>query len=716
MKIQSLPSTLVVAVLAAMAGTFAFGTRALGGEWLRLKSGDVQLVDGSSQLLMNALSATEQSDAGRYFVIQFDGTIPAGTDLRLASGGLEVLRYIPDDAYVVRGTYQSASLARDLAGVRAVSSFLPEWKISEEFSGSRGVFAARGERLFVTVMDAFAVRDVALRLRALPGVRVRHAGTVDLIVDATPAALPSIAAVEGVEWVQKLPIFVTFDYAMDSEVVALDLRASDDYEYTGYESGTRIMNFETSWDRGFRGDGQFVAVGDTGLDNGDIATIHPDFAGAVHKGYAIGLGSESWEDPMGHGTHVAGSVAGRSVVSSGKLRGGAYGSKLLIEGLWSAILDNLVPGTDFNKLFGVPFADGARIHTNSWGSATNFGAYDSFASKVDDYMWNNPDLLVLFAAGNSGEDKNKDGRVDENSIASPGTAKNVLTVGASENLLLLGGIQKPLGQLRGGDAKWGVAPLKDDLLSNNPNGVAAFSSRGPTADGRLKPEIVAPGTNIVSVKSRHPKAQKLWGDFLGGTDYVYSGGTSMSTPLTAGAAAVTREYLVKEFKIATPSAAVIKAALMHTAVDMFPGQYGEGAGQELPTRRPNVHEGYGRVDMAQVTGLGKETEIVDNRAGVATGEEFSIKVKVLRGALRATLSYTDAPATPSAKKTLVNDLDLKVIAPDGLVKELGDHINNSEMIEQSGLAAGDYTVVVRGANVPRGKSGKQPFALLVTSF
>jgi subtilisin family serine protease len=287
-------------------------------------------------------------------------------------------------------------------------------------------------------------------------------------------------------------------------------------------------------------------------------------------------------------------------------------------------------------------------------------------------------------------------------------------VGASENLLAEGGIQRPHGQLRDGDKKWGVEPLKSDTLSNNPSGLAAFSSRGPTRDGRLKPEIVAPGTNIVSARSHHPQATTLWGAY--DENYSYAGGTSMATPLTAGAAAVAREYLVKARAVSSPSAALVKGALIHTAFDLFPGQYGVGAQQELPTQRPNVHEGYGRVNMDQLTVLGGETILVDERVGLATGESKSWTVTAPAGAtVRATLVWTDAPGSPSAGKMLVNNLDLEVqSARSGLLATLADSVNNHEMVELKRVASGRYKVSVRGTNVPSGRAGKQPFALLVS--
>jgi subtilisin family serine protease len=90
---------------------------------------------------------------------------------------------------------------------------------------------------------------------------------------------------------------------------------------------------------------------------------------------------------------------------------------------------------------------------------------------------------------------------------------------------------------------YSVEPIASDLISNNANGMAAFSSRGPADDGRIKPDIVAPGTNIISNKSHYPGAQLLWGQHETNPDYVYSGGTSMATPLTA-ARHLVRQWLV----------------------------------------------------------------------------------------------------------------------------------------------------------------------------
>ncbi len=250
-------------------------------------------------------------------------------------------------------------------------------------------------------------------------------------------------------------------------------------------------------------------------------------------------------------------------------------------------------------------------------------------------------------------------------------------------------------------------------------GMALFSSRGPTADGRNKPDIVAPGTNILSARSKDRRinptnpAPTMWGVY--NAEYVYAGGTSMATPITAGAAALVREYLIKGKSIANPSAAIIKGLLMHTAHDLFPGQFGTGEKQEVQNR-PNSVEGFGRVDMNAATNLGEETIILDNSTGVATNESApSLVVTVgTTGYFMATLNYTDAPAAASAARTLVNDLDFEVIHPNGTITQSIDNKNTTQMVELKNLPMGQYRVNIKGINVPSGRNGRQPYALVAT--
>ena len=140
------------------------------------------------------------------------------------------------------------------------------------------------------------------------------------------------------------------------------------------------------------------------------------------------------------------------------------------------------------------YGDGARIHTNSWGGPTGgtsfdpqFGGYVADSQQVDQAAWEHKDMLILFAAGNDGLDLDHNGVVDTDSVGEPGTAKNVITVGASENQRASGGFNPGGPCVSWGDCwptDYGIEPLASDMLSDNVNGMAAFSSRGPAISRR----------------------------------------------------------------------------------------------------------------------------------------------------------------------------------------------------------------------------------------
>jgi subtilisin family serine protease len=573
------------------------------------------------------------------------------------------------------------------------------------------------------VVTTLSEQDLANVQNAIEDLNSRNvvkdsAGRV-LVATVEMSSVPQVASLAGVEFVQKAEPMTPFHMTFGDDTATLaDSMGAGDYSDLsgGGETGTKLMNFEDAWVQGFTGRGEVVAMADTGLDSGNVLTVASDFKGTINKGYSFGVGAKSWEDPMGHGTHVAGSVMSRGTASGGLLKGGAFDAGMIPQGMWSPIIENLTVPPRLNRLFDAALADGARLHTNSWGNPNALGTYDAMAAQVDDFMWKNPDFLVIFAAGNSGVDANKDGRIDPGSVSSPGTSKNSLTVGASENETKVGGIQRPIKDLRPAKDAWGAEPIYSSLISDNGMGIAMFSSRGPTKDGRFKPEIVAPGTNILSNRSQVDGASELWGAY--NADYAWSGGTSMATPLTAGAAAVVRQILSEKFATKTPSAALVKAYLLHTAFDLYPGQYGEGtATQELRTRRPNVDEGYGRVDMKMATALTKgTTTIVDYRNGIKTGEAFERTMSVKQGEkVLVNLVWTDAPGSPTAAKALVNDLDL-VVELNGTVLSGKDAINNNEIFEGTATAAGTLKITVKGSNVPMGNSGNQPFALVYSAL
>lgn len=651
----------------------------------------------------------EEIPDNRIWVVQFKTTPDERAREFLEASKVDILGYLPDDAFVVRGDVRSKVQIELSPAIRAVVAYRPEWKVSPALPPQSVFSDLQAEFLLIQLFpgeDAFAVGQAIAELD--PRAWVIETEDRFVVARVPASARPRLARLQAVEHIEASSIFDPLWIDLKPLDQPTTLNALD-----GSESGTKAMGFDAAWAQGLTGRGQKASMADTGLDTGDLNSLAVDFKPAVTTGHHFGLFAKSWEDPMGHGTHVAGSIVGRGTASAGLIRGGAFEAGLVPQSMWSPMLNNLSVPTKLGDMFGRAQAEGARIHSNSWGSPRNLGAYDAFAQQVDDWTFANPDTLVIFAAGNSGVDKNKDGRIDEGSVSSPGTAKNALTVGASENVTKTGGIQVPVSRLRTAPESWPAEPIFSSMISDNINGLAMFSSRGPTADQRIKPDLVAPGTNVLSARSHHASAQDLWGRH--DDNYVWSGGTSMSTPLVAGAATVLRQALVEKHGIAQPSAALLKAALMHTATDMYPGQYGQagaGRGQEILTPRPNSDQGYGRVDLGTIAGLDGRTVFVDERTGVATGGEWRADLVVNSAAtLLANLVYTDAPASANAAAALVNDLDLVVLDSQGQEIKSADRVNNHEMIQRT-LQPGRYQVVVRGHRVAQGQSGKQGFALV----
>lgn len=692
-----------IKALAILAGLYSFNAHA--GQKLFFKQATV---DTNSVQSMSFLRDSVQT---QYQVVQFKNVITASQKQSLESMGAKIIRYIPDDAYLVQVSNRVRMNLGRMDGVQSILPYAPALKISPSFGVIDHLSQERVEKVLVTTFNDEATQKLKKLFSDKVAVKFAQGKSFGFL--GKHKHVVEISKIDGVEWVEPYPEFQFQNFEIAAELLD-SVSRKDVNSLDGFESGTRVMNFEAAWNRGFTGRDQLVGFADTGLDSGNTMSIHQDFQGQVSKGYAYALFSFSWNDPMGHGTHVAGSIAGNGRASNGQLQGGAYEAQLIAGGMWSQLLNNMMPPQDISKMFLDAYNDGARIHTNSWGSPRNPGAYDQFAQTVDQFMWDYPEMLIMFAAGNSGTDANNNGRVDEDSIGSPATAKNVMSVGASENLVSDGGIQRKVGDLKKQDGSplFSAEPIKSDYLSNNVNGIAAFSSRGPTDDRRMKPDVVAPGANILSVRSQVEGASELWGAM--DANYSWSGGTSMSTPLVAGGVAVVRQYLA-ERGMRNPSAALMKGLMMHTAFDMYPGQFGENgkaSGQEMLATRPNPHQGFGRVDMDAATTVYERSFI--SEGAISQGGTMTLNPQLTGSDFKITLIYTDAPGAASSSRALVNNLDIRVLEGGVEIARGTNNIDNHEYIEVGGLT-GELSLEVIAQNVPTTRpDGSLPFAVIVT--
>jgi serine protease AprX len=472
----------------------------------------------------------------------------------------------------------------------------------------------------------------------------------------------------------------------------------------------------------FDGRGQIVAIADSGIDD-----QHPDFQGRLVGILALGRTGD-YSDTHGHGTHVAGSIGGDGTASCGCIRGTAPGARLFFQSILDAKggLEGLP--WDLNELFDEAYQAGARIHNNSWGAETS-SRYAVNSFETDEFVDSHRDMTIVICAGNEGTaatdpSNTQPGFVDWLSLGSPATCKNGVTVGASQTDRTSGGISH---------LTWGecwpeyfpMAPIANERTSGDPESMAAYSSRGPCDDRRIKPDVVAPGVNILSTKSSRAPLANFDGSFSGHSGhYAFMGGTSMATPIVAGCLALIREYYINDRKT-EPSAALLKATLVNGTRQLT----GSSAIAEFPTL-PNFHQGLGCVHMPWTIPNpgepGLQLEFRDTWQEPAqqftlTGQRFRYVVTAGSGRpLRFCLAYTDIPG-----RALQNQLNLFVRSlvtgetwlsnrdvPMRIDRRV-DPDNNVQIVRIDQPPPGDFLLQIAATNLTKNTRG-QDFALVVS--
>ena len=690
---------------------------------LKLQAGAFDPLAGTPDLPANLRLTAAAAEDTDYYLVQFTGPILPEWKLDLEQAGATLLDYVPQFAFVARMDKAMAGKITALPEVRWVGVYQPAYRLDTTLDKPLNT-ALPGEtsRVVVRAFTGESGSRLRTQLKALGAMIIAEVpdsgGGPQFKLDLPTTALANAASLNGVAWIEpSVPYTFTNAIARSNLIMKKDLIEQ------------RL---------GLYGASQIVVVGDTGVSTGNPATINADFAGRIFTG-TTGPASTcgNWTDANEHGTHVAGSVLG-SGFNSGAItathsysgtQAGIAPEALLFA--WGVCNDFTGLPTDlytdyFGRMYNVDSR--VRLNTNSWGESV-YGQYTVDSRNADRFIWEHPDMTVLFAASNDGTDANSDGVIDPDSIGAPGTAKNIITVGASENQRATGGYNPG-----GACSTWGTCwpsdypanPIKNDPLSNNVSGMVAFSSRGPTDDGRLKPDIVAPGSNIVSV--RYEGTGTGWGVY--DAHYLYMGGTSMATPLAAGATAIVREFYSVTYGLTDPTAALLKATLINGAADLTPGQYRtavpDGSKDDV-IRRPDNNQGWGRIDLASslIYDAPRQLWFYQHPTGLGTNQEYSTTFVVVdnQHPFRISLAWSDYPGTEAAGGGLVNDLDLRVVAPggnvyygndilgDGLLDGDRDHLNNVEGVDFGQPPLGQYVVYVKGYNVPQ---STQPFALVVS--
>lgn len=690
---------------------------------LHLRADSFDPLTGSDRITaLPVLSEPKAAGDSSHGIVQFPADRTAHHEA-VTEAGAEIVAYLPDNSYLVSWDTTSQSALRASGSFRFVGDYRPEWRVAP---GLRAIGGADSDHPVVAVsVEGFPgvssgqlCRLIAKRLpEAIIHTRVDSTSTNRCVASVNArqmVALYGLADSDLVMW-------------MDRDAPILPHNTDS---VGPIQSNSSSILAATLWDQDLLGTGQIIGVADSGLDRneayftrwtnpdgdnaqritdaeqpvfGEVGTLHPD-----NKviGYFIQPGASAYDyqtqcgDNFGnyHGTHVSGTVAGDKGATATSTEanhdlgdGMAPHAQILFQDLGN-VTTGCLNGVGGYDMFRQAFNAGATIHNNSYGSTAASAADDGYSfsdQMLDRATFEFEDMLIVVSAGNNGNDE-----VDL--IGHPAQAKNALTVAA--------------------------------LNHGNALEPATFTSTGNAADGRIKPDIAAPGVDIISaagnMNNQNPPPA------IAQPSAIAFSGTSMASPTVAGGAALMRQYYTDGFYPGgsrntddrmTPSGALMKATLLNGT---------------LPTGSfPDIKRGWGRIwldNNLYFAGDDRDLRLWDvpHQAGLETGDQHSVQVQVNAGQpFRATLVWFDPPASSASGRALVNDLDLEVVAPNGTflgnVLSAGqsqtggsrDALNPVEQVFIQAPQSGTYTLRVKATAVPGNStegSDRQGFALVAS--
>jgi subtilisin family serine protease len=641
----------------------------------------------SANSLGEADAASEQ-----LYLVQFVGPVKNQWVSELKSSA-EIVSYIPNNAYLVRANADGLASINSLAAkgtfVQWTGAFKPSYKIAPEIPlGSDEEIAVTVQ--FASTDAARDVQDLVARSSAsVIGTPTSILNYTNIRIRVHSRSLADVARMSNVLWIEPWT-----EPVLNDEKQGLILAG----KLTGSEPASSYLAWLQS--KGIASSPDFtVDVADTGIDQGqlDPQVLHQDFlnaAGAARVMYARNVVDQEIvpQDTQGHGTINASIVGGYNVGTVFPFvdpNGYRYGLgthpyvKLGVTQIFAPDFTN----PSFPSMVSMMYRDGARISNNSWGSynntyTTDCQTYDSLVRDAQSTVQGNQEMTVVFSSGNKGPG---------GQLTSPGNAKNVIMVGASENLRAgLDGCQID-------------SSGADDIMS-----LISFSSGGPTTDGRTRPDIVAPGTHIQGARSqsRSYNAGGVCGPGnypLGQSLYTWSSGTSHAAPAVSGGAAIVRQ-LFQQATGKPPSPAMVKAYLTNSTSYMT----GLMAGDSLP----GANQGWGLMSLGRALDDVPRILVDQDQVLANTGQVFTVQGRIADPSkpLRITLAWTDAPGNPLASP-VVNDLDLQVDV--GGKTYLGNHFSGAVSVEGGSAdrhnnleavwaplgVSGNFTIRVVGANI-----------------
>ena len=699
-------------------------------------------------------------------VVQFTMVPGAAQRARLQEAGATIVGYWPNNAYLVSADNAALTAISRWDDVRFTAHVPADLRISPamqqrikshptmnmipvKISLFKHMEAARLESLLHMV-------DTDVQVYHLSDAEIGGSGVIALRADRFEAAVAALSRVEAVARLEFFPMPTPHNSA---SVWLL-------------QSGTADLQTTPLFDAGITGIGQVYAAADSGLDTDAcqfrygpeaeaqtfendaippaVSVTNPDNKVIAYYTFPR---SQAYDEQSGyfHGTMTTGCSVGdnydhlatRDDPGLDREDGMAPGAKVVFQDVsnWLGEMWGLYTISQVN-MHKQAIGSGAAVHNDSYGLDSDYGSfnnYDDDSRQIDYAMWANNDYLVVFASGNSGPDAGTLG-------GEGSTAKSTVVVGASF-------------------PGWSTLSRGDDMVS--------FSSRGPTDDGRLKPDVVAPGIVRSAVESEceplegledrygQPACISLTDPGNDNCDIAFTGGTSFSSPLVAGMALLVRQYFTDGFypsgkaveeDAVIPTGALVKAVLLNSARQMTGDVIVIGYGQSerlFPIdARPSTMQGWGRValdDTLYLKGDRRDLKVLadignDSADGLKTGESHQYTISVVSSdyPLKISLAYSDAPGSPGSGASLVNNIDLKVTSANGDVYmgNLGmrqgwsapvndgtafDAINPMENVYIQNPAVGDWRIEVFGASIPGieeqlnpGPDPRQGYALIAT--
>jgi uncharacterized repeat protein (TIGR01451 family) len=609
----------------------------------------------------------EAADGRRHVLLQFMNIPTDPQRVALEARGVRLLSYVPNYTWFASLPTKLSLQEPAMAPVRWIGAVQPQDRLAPILR-ERGIREDMTDDHGRTGLDVRFFADVspdeALRVLETYGAAV-ETKLIDFnrfLIRVDPGAIAALSGEDGVQWITEASPPKTTDNDGTRARTNVDTVQAAPYDLSGADVDLGV------W------------------DSGKVDT-HVDFSGRL----TVVDSSASVSD---HGTHVAGTMAGdgsNSVNQGGaasQWRGMAPGADI-----FSYKWDNNL--TDHN---GAINTYGIELSQNSWGYTVDEGAFDN-CYLYGNYDYDAPDyddiitglygkrIAVVFSAGNERNDgdcgmSTVPPYINYATVGPPATAKNVIAVGAT---------------------------------NSNDDSMTTFSSWGPMDDGRIKPDVVAPGCESTGEGYIH---STLPGNVYGGPGWC---GTSMAAPAVSGISGLLIQQYRSTFA-SDPLPSTLKALLVQTALDMNDGTTYYNPG-------PDYASGYGRLDAQAavdeiIAGHVRQDQLSNGQTDV-----FTVDVVAGTPTLKVTLAWDDEPGAVNANPALVNNLNLVLVEPNGTTTHLPwvlnpanpsnnattgtDNVNNLEQVEVNNPAAGTWEVRVIGAAVP---VGPQQYSLAGQTF